>query len=98
MDLNSGFYIWCYIYNTKEPEAFKDFIQKTFLHYHTAFNQSSNISIHHQEICHSLVKSRNQLPRHKGMGYDIDIVYCWDETLNKLYLWIQTDTSIGKIF
>ena len=60
-DTKALFYIWCYVYNTKEPEAFEDFIQKTFLHYHTAFNQSSNISINHQEICHSLAKSRKQL-------------------------------------
>jgi hypothetical protein len=39
-------------------EAFALFIQKTFLHYHTAFNAESNIHIDHQEMSHALAKSK----------------------------------------
>ena len=52
------FYAFCYLYVRYSPEAFELFMQKTFLHYHTAFNQSSNIAIDHKQMCQSLLQSK----------------------------------------
>ncbi len=55
----SFFYAFCYRYAKEEAEGFELFIQKTLLYYHTSFNTESNISINHQDICHTLAKSRH---------------------------------------
>jgi len=52
------FYAFCYLYVQKEAEGFEHFMQKTFLHYHTAFNIQSNIRIDHKEMSHTLAKSK----------------------------------------
>ncbi len=52
-------YALCYLYMRRDAEGFGAFMQKTFLHYHTAFHAQSDIRIDHQEICHALAKSRN---------------------------------------
>jgi hypothetical protein len=53
------FYAFCYLYFQNSAEEFGLFMQKTFLHYHTAFNNHSNININHKEMCHTLAKSKN---------------------------------------
>ena len=55
------FYAFCYLYFKNSAEDFGLFMQKTFLHYHTAFNGNSNININHKEICQTLAKSKNML-------------------------------------
>jgi len=52
------FYAFCYLFSKKEQFNFELFIQKTFLHYHTSFNTNSNIQIDHQDMCHSLAKTK----------------------------------------
>jgi len=51
-------YALCHLYVLRDTESFAAFMQKTFLHYHTAFHAQSDIRIDHQEICHALAKSR----------------------------------------
>ncbi len=41
-----------------DPNGFENFAQKTLLHYHTGFNTESNIQIDHQDICHTLAKTK----------------------------------------
>ncbi len=55
------FYAFCYLYFQNSAEDFNLFMQKTFLHYHTAFNKNSNININHKEMCHTLAKSKNMV-------------------------------------
>ena len=55
------FYAFCYIYFQNSTEDFGLFMQKTFLHYHAAFNNNSNININHKEMCHTLAKSKNMV-------------------------------------
>ena len=52
------FYAFCYLYAKRDAESFELFIQKTFLHYHSAFNSESNIHIDHKEMCHTLTKTK----------------------------------------
>jgi len=52
------FYALCYIYARDDAEAFELFMQKSYIHYHTAFNADSNIHIDHQEMCHTLANSK----------------------------------------
>ena len=52
------FYAFCYLYSHYNAEGFEEFMQKTFLHYHTAFNADSNIHIDHKEMCHTLAKTK----------------------------------------
>lgn len=52
------FYAFCYVYAKTDAENFKQFMEKTFLHYHTAFNAESNIHIDHQEMSHTLAKTK----------------------------------------
>ena len=52
------FYAFCYIYAKESNEDFVLFMQKTFLHYHTAFNKTTNINIDHKEMCYTLAKSK----------------------------------------
>jgi len=52
------FYAFCHLYAQTSYEEFALFLQKTFLHYHTAFNQNSNIKIDHKEMCQTLLKSK----------------------------------------
>lgn len=54
------FYAFCHLYLHHEGEAFGLFIQKIFLHYHTAFNKNSNINIDHKELSHALTKSKHK--------------------------------------
>ena len=67
----SFFYAFCYLYAKRERDEFELFFQKTFLHYHTSFNQNSNIEINHKEICHALAKSK-QLTLKESFGEDDD--------------------------
>ena len=52
------FYAFCHLYAKSDSEGFALFMQKTFLHYYTAFNAESNIYIDHKEMCHTLAKSK----------------------------------------
>lgn len=52
------FYAFCDLYGKKDNVHFKHFMEKTFLHYHTAFNPDSNIQIDHQDMSHILAKSK----------------------------------------
>jgi len=52
------FYAFCYLYARDDAETFEHFMQKSYLHYHTAFHADSNIHIDHQEMCHTLAKSK----------------------------------------
>ena len=52
------FYTLCYLYAHHDAEAFELFVQKTLLHYHTAFNAKSNISVDHKEISQAIAKSK----------------------------------------
>lgn len=52
------FYAFCYLYAQQSPEAFVHFMQKTFIHYHTAFNQNTTTKIDHKEMCQTLLKSK----------------------------------------
>ncbi len=54
----SFFYAFCYHYAKTDPDGFENFAQKTLLHYHTGFNTESNIQIDHQDIYHTLAKTR----------------------------------------
>jgi hypothetical protein len=58
VETKAFFYAFCYHYAKNDAEAFALFMQKTFLHYHTAFNAVSNIHIDHQEMSHALAKSK----------------------------------------
>jgi len=58
VETKAFFYAFCYHYAKNDAEAFALFMQKTFLHYHTAFNAESNIHIDHQEMSHTLAKSK----------------------------------------
>ena len=53
------FYSFCYVLNKKIPKLFELFMQKVFLHYHTAFNKNSNITIDYKEMALTLIKSKN---------------------------------------
>ena len=59
-DTKALFYALCHLYAKEDPEKFEHFMQKSLLHYHSAFNQASNIHIDHQEICRALAKNRKQ--------------------------------------
>jgi len=59
IDTKEFFYAFCYLYAKEDTEDFSLFIQKTFLHYHTAFNSNSNIHIDFQELSQTLAKSKN---------------------------------------
>jgi hypothetical protein len=74
------FYALCHLYATEEPEAFEHFIQKTLLHYHSAFNPESDIHIDHKELSHALAKNRKQTIRESFGEADDDMAYF------KLYL------------
>ena len=52
------FYALCHLYGASDPEGFELFIQKSLLHYHTAFQPESDIRIDHQEICRALAQTR----------------------------------------
>lgn len=52
------FYAFCYLYIQYSSEDFENFMQKTFLHYHTAFNQNTTTKIDHKEMCQTLLKSK----------------------------------------
>ena len=52
------FYAFCYVYAKHDAQNFALFIDKTFLHYHTAFNAESNIHIDHKEMSHTLAKGK----------------------------------------
>lgn len=53
------FYAFFYIFSKNNNELFEFFLQKIFLHYHTAFNNSSNINIDYKDIAHTIAKSKN---------------------------------------
>lgn len=57
------FYAFCLLFHQDNHEDFTAFIQKLFLHYHTAFNSQSNIIIDYQALCHALLKSQNKTLR-----------------------------------
>jgi len=63
------FYAFCYLYVQYSSEDFEHFMQKTFLHYHTAFNQNSNIKIDHQEMSQTLLKLK-QITLKESFGED----------------------------
>ncbi len=52
------FYAFCYLYAKNDAEGFEMFMQKTFIHYHSAFNSESNIHIDHKEMCRTLAKTK----------------------------------------
>ena len=54
------FYAFCLLFTQQDKEAFSLFVQKLFLHYHTAFNNNSNIEIDYQEMSHALLKSQQK--------------------------------------
>ena len=54
------FYGFCLLFYQQDASAFSAFMQKLFLHYHTAFNSHSNIEIDYQEMSHSLLKSQKR--------------------------------------
>lgn len=54
------FYAFCLLFHKKNHEDFTGFTQKLFLHYHTAFNTTSNIEIDYQALCHTLAKSQHK--------------------------------------
>jgi len=58
VETKAFFYAFCYLYAKNDAEAFALFMEKTFLHYHTAFNAESNTHIDHQEMSHALAKSK----------------------------------------
>jgi len=58
VDSKEFFYALCYYYAKDDANEFELFIQKTFLHYHTAFNAQSNIVVDHKEMSQALAKSK----------------------------------------
>ena len=58
VDIKAFFYAFCYVYEKCDPKGFEHFMQKTFIHYHSAFNSESNIHINYKEMCHTLAKSK----------------------------------------
>ncbi len=52
------FYAFCYIFIKNNPKLFNLFTQKIFLHFHTTFNNTSNINIDYKELALTLIKSK----------------------------------------
>ena len=52
------FYGFCYILTQKNTTLFELLMQKLFLHYHTTFNNTSNINIDYKDMALSIVKSK----------------------------------------
>ena len=63
------FYALFYIFNKNDNELFELFIHKIFLHYHTAFNNSSNISIDYKEMAQTIARSK-ELAIKESFGED----------------------------
>jgi hypothetical protein len=77
------FYAFCYVYTKRDAEGFEHFMQKTFIHYHNAFNSESNIHIDHKEMCHTLAKSKKVTIK-ESFGEEADEAFfklLLDETL-----------------
>ncbi len=55
----SFFFGFCAVYADREPDLFSHFIEKTLLHYHSAFHKSANIVIDYRDMCHYLAKSKH---------------------------------------
>ena len=77
------FYAFCKILYQKNNSLFKLFMQKMFLHYHTAFNNTSDTNIDHKEIVLALVKIR-----------DIDTKESFGEDNNGSYFKILLDDKM----
>jgi len=59
IDKKDFFYSLFYVLNKNCNEVFEFFIHKIFLHFHTTFNNSSNINIDFKEMAQALAKSKN---------------------------------------
>ena len=53
------FYIFCHIYAKYDFEEFELFLRKSFLHYHSLLNKSSNIRLDYRDIAIALAKNKN---------------------------------------
>ncbi|MDQ7086025.1 MAG: hypothetical protein Q9M36_14430 [Sulfurovum sp.] len=53
------FYAFCSLYTKHDSEAFRLFIQKVFLHFHSTFNTQTNAYIDYQAMSQTLAKSKN---------------------------------------
>ena len=58
VDSKEFFYALCYYYAKDDTNEFTLFMQKTFIHYHTAFNAKSNIVVDHKEMSQAIAKSK----------------------------------------
>jgi len=52
-------YAFCFVLYKKDRGLFEHFWQKSFLHYYSTLNKSSNITINYKDICFALAKNRN---------------------------------------
>ena len=68
------FYAFCKILHQKNMPLFKSFMQKMFIHYHSAFSNSSATYIDHKEISLALVKIRG-IEVNESFGEDSDSFY-----------------------
>jgi len=74
IDPKAFFYAFCYLYAKNEPEEFGQFIQKSCIHYHSAFQPESPIEIKYREICKVLAKNR-KITLRESFGEEGDEAY-----------------------